>query len=74
MANLDDVVLKLPLAERARLTRKLLASLDEANDVDAEEAWLAEVVERVREVDEGTVLGEDWPTVRDRIAARLRSR
>ncbi len=66
-----DDALQLPRAKRAELAHDLIASLDEPPEQDVEAAWLAEVEKRLREVDEGTAMLEDWETVRARITARL---
>jgi putative addiction module component (TIGR02574 family) len=50
--QLESAVLGLPRAERARLAEKLLASLDEDPAVD--QAWRAEVRERLAEYRAGT--------------------
>jgi putative addiction module component (TIGR02574 family) len=49
--------LKLTLRERAELAQRLLASLDQDNDVDTDfdEAWAPEVERRIAELDAGTV-------------------
>ena len=66
--------LALPAPERARLAHELLVSLDEAEDPNAAEAWLAEIGRRAREVDEGSAVLEEWSVVRDRLAVRRRAR
>lgn len=48
-------LLGLPATSRALLAAKLLSSLDEEEDPDAEKAWIEEVARRVREVEEGKV-------------------
>jgi len=64
--------LSLPARERARLAHELILSLDEGEDSDAAEAWVAEIERRAQEVDSGAVATEDWTTVRARWAARWR--
>jgi putative addiction module component (TIGR02574 family) len=66
-----EKILKLPRRSRARYVRELLASLEDASDGDAEEAWLEEIRCRVAEVRSGKAKLEDWETVRARIKARL---
>ena len=66
--------LALPRSERARLAHELIASLDEAEDADAAEAWLAEINRRAREVEDGTAVLEEWGAVRERLAARRHAR
>ena len=69
--------LQLAPSERADVARRLIASLDEAGDVDADEdveaSWLAEAERRLHEVDSGKAPGESWSTVRERIALGLRA-
>ena len=42
--RIEQELLKLPLAERARLAERLTASLDEGSEIEA--AWMAEVRRR----------------------------
>jgi putative addiction module component (TIGR02574 family) len=77
MRDARDVLedsLALPPAERARLAKELLASLDDPADPDAAARWLAEIEARVRQVDDGTAAVEDWADVRKRLLARLSAR
>ncbi|HET8542089.1 MAG TPA: addiction module protein [Anaeromyxobacter sp.] len=64
--------LSLPTQERARLARDLIASLDDAHDPGAADAWLAEIERRAREVESGSASLEDWAAVRARWGARWR--
>ena len=72
--DLRSQALELSREERASLARDLLASLDEPHDdpAEVEEAWLAEVERRMREIDEGTAKLVDWETVREQALERLR--
>jgi len=76
MASRPDRVrsdaLSLPSEERARLAHDLIASLDDAQDPGAAEAWVAEIERRAREVESGSAPLEDWAAVRARWAARWR--
>jgi putative addiction module component (TIGR02574 family) len=65
--------LQLPPEERADVAKRLIASLDEPADEDAEAAWLAEVERRLQDVDRGTTPVEPWDAVRERLAKRLRA-
>lgn len=49
--ELEAAVLSLPPGERARLAERLIASLDE--DPEIEEAWAAEIKERLDKIDRG---------------------
>jgi putative addiction module component (TIGR02574 family) len=50
---LESEALGLPLAERARLAERLIASLDTEAEVDA--AWAAEVERRHADIERGAV-------------------
>ena len=60
--------LKLPPEARAALAGTLLDSLDETVDRDAESAWEAEIVMRLKEIDEGKINLIPWAEARARIA------
>ena len=62
--------LKLPPEARAALAGTLLDSLDEIVDRDAESAWEAEVVMRLKEIDEGKVNLIPWAEARARSAGQ----
>jgi len=53
--QIEQELLKLPMADRARLAERLIASLDE--DAEVEAAWLAEVRRRDEELQSGVVQG-----------------
>lgn len=50
---LESEVLQLPVAERARLVERLIASLDADPEID--EAWAAEVERRQAQLESGAV-------------------
>jgi putative addiction module component (TIGR02574 family) len=62
--------LKLPPEARAALAGTLLDSLDETVDRDAESAWEAEIITRLKEIDEGKVNLVPWAKARARIAGQ----
>ena len=62
--------LKLPPEARAALAGTLLDSLDETVDRDAESACEAEIVMRLKEIDEGKVNLIPWAEARARIAGQ----
>lgn len=64
--------LRLPEAERAELARELVVSLDGGVDSDADEAWDAEVVRRLAEIDSGSAALVDRETLRQRMRTRIR--
>ncbi len=61
MANaareLESKALKLTRRERARLAQRLLSSLDQEIDADAEKFWLEEAERRLGELKSGKVAG-----------------
>jgi len=68
IAEILKEALKLPPEARAALAGTLLDSLDETVDRDAESAWEAEIVMRLKEIDEGKVNLIPWAEARARIA------
>jgi putative addiction module component (TIGR02574 family) len=69
--NINEILkeaLKLPPEARAALAGTLLDSLDETVDRDAELAWEAEIITRLKEIDEGKVKLVPWAEARARIA------
>ncbi len=78
MSELADKLIaeamKLPTQERARVAAELIASVDGEPDADADVAWAREIDLRVQRIKTEGPKGEDWQTVHDRIAARLRSK
>lgn len=51
--QIEQELMKLPAADRARLAERLIASLDK--DAEVEAAWLAEVRRRDEELESGEV-------------------
>ena len=68
IAEILKEALKLPPEARAALAGTLLDSLDETVDRDAESAWEAEIVMRLKEIDESKVNLISWAEARARIA------
>ena len=66
--QIEQELLKLPTAERARLAERLIASLDE--DAEIEAAWVREVRRRDEEIQSGAVetipLEDALTSIRDR--------
>ena len=62
--------LKLRPEARAALAGTLLDSLDETVDKNAESAWEAEIVMRLKEIDAGKVNLIPWAEARARIAGQ----
>jgi putative addiction module component (TIGR02574 family) len=60
-SKFDEVeaeALRLPVAERARLVSRLVASLDQRTDEDIELAWIEEAERRYQEVREDPAAAE----------------
>ena len=71
--NIADILkeaLKLPPEGRAALAGTLLDSLDDSMDQDAESAWEAEILLRLKEIDEGKVKLMPWPEARTKISGQ----
>ncbi|MES9857577.1 MAG: addiction module protein [Sedimenticola sp.] len=63
--------LDLPESERAELAHDLLSSLDGKPDPDAVDAWEAEILKRLDQVDSGTAKLIDRAELRRRMSARI---
>ena len=70
IAEILKEALKLPPEARAALAGTLLDSLDETVDKDAESAWEAEIIVRLKEIDEGKLNLIPWAEARARIAGQ----
>jgi len=70
--QLEAQVLKLPPEERARLAERLISSLDEEVDAEAEAAWIREGERRLDELKSGKVKGRAAAGVFRRARAALR--
>jgi putative addiction module component (TIGR02574 family) len=71
--NIADILkeaLKLPPEARAALAGTLLDSLDDTVDRDAESAWEAEILLRLKEIDEGKVRLMPWSEARNKISGQ----
>jgi putative addiction module component (TIGR02574 family) len=71
--NIADILkeaLKLPPEARAALAGTLLDSLDDTVDRDAESAWEAEILLRLKEIDEGKVKLMPWSEGRTKISGQ----
>jgi len=62
--------LNLPELERAELAYNLVTSLDGAEDPDVEEAWEAEILRRLAQIDSGAANLIDREELRRRMRAR----
>jgi putative addiction module component (TIGR02574 family) len=70
IAEILKEALKLPPEARAALAGTLLDSLDETVDKDAESAWEAEIIVRLKEIDEGKINLIPWAEARARITGQ----
>ena len=71
--NIADILkeaLKLPPEARAALAGTLLDSLDDTVDRDAESAWEAGILLRLKEIDEGKVRLTPWSEARNKISGQ----
>jgi len=66
-----DIALQLPDQERADLAASLIESLDQPFDLDARDAWAAEIRQRVADLDSGAVKAIPWDEARQVIAGRF---
>ncbi len=66
-ARLLEEALKLPPEARAAIAGRLMESLDEHIDEDAEAEWAKEIARRLEEVDSGKVAAIPWSEARRRI-------
>ena len=69
-ADLLKEAMELPPEARAALAGSLFDSLDDQLDEDAEVAWDAEIVRRIRELDEGKVKLVPWAEARRRLTGQ----
>jgi len=73
LKNLEDEAMKLPARSRARLAKRLLASLHEGTaEPDTEKLWDAELVRRAEEIVSGKVKAVPAEKVFKRAHAALR--
>ena len=70
--QLESKALKLPAKERARLAERLISSLDQQTDADAESVWLQEAERRLDELDSGSVTGVPADRVFEKARSTLR--
>jgi putative addiction module component (TIGR02574 family) len=68
--ELLNEALGLPAEARAALAARLIESLDETVDPDAESMWAEEITRRLKEFDEGRVQAIPWSEVRASLLKR----
>ena len=69
-----EEVLALPAQDRAFLARRLIASLDETVDADAEMEWHKVIDRRSREIEEGKVACRPVEQIVQDVRYKLRAR
>lgn len=69
--QIEQEALHLPVKDRARLANRLLESLDDVSESDAEQLWLEEARRRVAEIDGSQVLLVSENELEYRIKKRL---
>jgi putative addiction module component (TIGR02574 family) len=74
LQKIRDQALELTNTERAELAHDLLISLDGPADGEASEAWQAEIVGRVAQIDAGTTTLIDADELTRRIRSRIGKR
>ena len=72
LKKLEDEVLKLPLRSRARLAARIITSLEEPPDPDAERLWVTEAESRAAELSSRKVKGVAAGKVFKKARAALR--
>ena len=72
LEKLRSEALRLPEAERAELAHDLVVSLDGGVDDDSEEAWDAEIVGRLADMDSGKAGLVDREAFRQRMRTRIK--
>jgi putative addiction module component (TIGR02574 family) len=70
--HLSQEALSMTLRDRALLATRILESMDEATDSDAEQAWYDLAEMRLKEIDNGAVQTISEDEVRQRVRARIR--
>jgi putative addiction module component (TIGR02574 family) len=70
--ELESEALKLPPKERARLAERLISSLDQETDPEAQRLWLQEAERRLDELESGNVSGVPADQVFEKARSTLR--
>jgi hypothetical protein len=69
---IEKQALEPPVDRRAKLAQRLLASLDDLSEAEAEKLWLAEAARRAHEIDDGKVKLVKAEELERRIQARMK--
>ena len=67
-----EEALRLPAEARAALAGRLIESLDDMVDEDAEAKWSREIARRIADLDKGKVKTVPWSIARRQILGRSR--
>jgi len=70
--QIESKALRLSAVDRARLAERLISSLDEEADADAEVMWVSEAERRLDELRTGKVRGRVAATVFRKVRSALR--
>ncbi|NQW18411.1 MAG: addiction module protein [Chloroflexi bacterium] len=70
--ELDNTLLGLPPKERARLAERLISSLDQESDFDAEKLWLEEAERRLDELESGLTKAVSSDDLQREVRSKLR--
>jgi putative addiction module component (TIGR02574 family) len=70
--TLEKQALALPMRERAKLAQRLLESLDNVSEAEAEQLWLDVAVRRAEEIDRGAVQLVSAEELESRVQALLK--
>ncbi len=70
--TIETEALNLPLQERAKLAQRLLKSLDEVSEAEAEQLWLDVATRRAEEIDQGLVRLVSAEELENRVQALLK--
>ncbi len=69
---IEKEALELPVRRRARLAERLLESLENLSEKEAEKLWAVQSAQRAREIDEGKVTLVSAEQFERRVRARLK--
>ncbi len=70
--TLEKQALALPMRERAKLAQRLLESLDNVSEAEAEQLWLDVAERRAEEIDRGAVQLVSAEELESRVQALLK--
>ena len=71
VSELLKKALELPVTDRAELAGSIIESLDQAEDISVKDAWDAEIVRRMEDLDLGRVKPDSLDEFRRRLASAI---